>query len=301
MNKEIERAIIKTLVYSDIFNYPLSKEELWKFLIGKKTDKKNFIKLKLLKSLPRIVCLKKNLYYLYGRKKTIDIRNAREKESRKKIYIARKVIKKLSFVPTIQFIGISGALSLKNSGKKDDIDLFIIASRGSLWLTRLIMIIFLLLMGMYRRRNQSKVSDKICLNMLIDDSVLSFPKVRQNLYTAHEIVQMMPVFDRNDTYNKFRSENKWVEKFLPNAIDTRILRHKDIKRKDKKSLSIPISQYLNIFLGPFERLAKIIQLWFIKKHITTETVNDNFLAFHPLDYKKSILKEYNKRLIRYEV
>jgi len=296
MREEIKRAILKTLIYSDIFNYPLSQDELWKFLIGKKIDKESFDQL-LEDSLPEKVNFKNNFYCLKGREDIVQIRLARKKESQKKIVTAKKIIKQLTLLPTIQFIGISGALSLGNSSKEDDIDLFVIASKDRLWLTRLTIIIFLLFMGRYRRRNEIEVSDKICLNMLIDETALVFHKIRQNLYTAHEIVQLMQVFERNDMYKKFMGENKWVEKFLPNSIDTKILGYKDIKRKEGKSLNISISQYLNMF----NLLAKKLQLWFIKKHITSETVNDNFLAFHPLDYKNMTLKEYEKRLLKYEI
>lgn len=296
MHGEIERAILQTLIYSDIFDYPLSKDEVWKFLIAKKIDKESFEKL-FEDSLSEKVSFRNNLYCLIGREKIIVIRIKRKKESRGKMAIAKKIIKCLSFIPKIQFIGISGALALENSGEDDDIDLFVISSKGSLWLTRLAMIILLLLMGRYRRRNEREVSDKICLNMLIDDGALSFPKIRQNLYTAHEIAQMVPVFERNDMYSKFINSNRWVVKFLPNSIDIKILGYKDIKRKEKKSLSILISQYLNIF---FNLLAKKLQLWSIKKHITKETISDNFLAFHPLDYKEKVLSEYKKRLKLYK-
>jgi hypothetical protein len=223
----------------------------------------------------------------------------RKETSRKKLEIAKRIIKQLSIIPTVQFIGISGALSLENSSKDDDIDLFVIASKGSLWLTRLAMIILLMLMGIYRRRDENEVSDKICLNMLIDDGTLAFSKIRQNLYTAHEIVQLTPVFERNDTYSKFVNSNKWVEKYLPNAVVDRGTKRNYTRNNTESIISVVLRYVLRS--SALEKLAKNVQLWFIKKHITTETVNDNFLAFHPFDYKKSILKEYNKRLKKYEV
>ncbi len=153
MREEIERAILKTLIYSDIFDYPLSQDELWKFLIGHKTSRVSFDKA--LRDLSSKIIFKKGLYCFLDRERTVDIRIKRRKESQKKIVIAKKIIKRLYRIPTVQFIGISGALSLENSERNDDIDLFVIASKGSLWLTRLTMIILLMLMGRYRRRNQS--------------------------------------------------------------------------------------------------------------------------------------------------
>jgi len=297
MQDRIRRAILETLIYSDIFDYPLSKDELWKFLTSEKIDKESFEEL-LKDNLIEKVNFINSFYCLSGRGEIIQTRVKRKKESQKKIVIAKKIIKQLCCIPTIQFIGISGALSLENASVDDDIDLFVITSKGTLWLTRLAMIIVLLLVGRYRRRNQREVSDKICLNMLIDESVLVFPKSRQNLYTAREIVQLMPVFEQNNTYSKFINTNKWVEKFLPNAFKRGITLN--TTRNYAETFFSVVLRYI-LRISALEHLAKTVQLWFIKKHITTETVRNNFLAFHPLDYKNIILAEYKKRLQRYEI
>lgn len=298
MQDRIRRAILKTVIYSDIFDYPLSKGEVWRFLIGEKVGRIAFDNF-FAENLPEKVTFKNNFCYLLGREKIVKERIKRKKESQKKIVVAKKIIKLLSYIPTIQFIGISGALSLENSGKHDDIDLFVITSKDNLWLTRLVMIILLLLMGRYRRRNQREVSDKICLNMLIDESALTFPSNRWNLYTAHEIVQLLPVFERSDTHKKFIDANMWVEGFLPNAFSDRgATLHKTLNHTES---------LFGVFLrcvvrsSLIDNLAKKLQLWSIKKHQTNETVLDSFVAFHPLDYKKKVLRKYKKLLKLYEV
>jgi hypothetical protein len=285
--QEVGASVLKTLIYGDIFNYPISKDELWKFLIGKKLGRDSFEDF--LKSSPERIGFSDGFYYLSGRENNIKIRIKRKKESQRKILIAKKISKQLSVIPTIKFVGISGALSLENSERDDDIDLFVIVSKGSLWLTRLVMIIVLLFIGRYRRRNQREVSDKICLNMIIDESAMPFPKKRQDLYTAHEIAQLMPVFERDGIYRKFKIANRWVGKYLPNFVN-RIKNHESRIKSKKRNL---------LFI--FEHIAKIVQLWLIKKHITTETVKDNFLAFHPYDYKNKVLSEYKNRLKKYEI
>lgn len=288
--------ILKALIYSDIFDYPLTKEEIWKFLIGKKISRESFEKeLKyLINSEARPLGSDRKLYYLFDRKEIVEKRIKRKKESEKKLDLARKIIQKLSLVPTVLFIGISGGLALENAQEKDDIDLFVITSKGSLWITRLILVSLLIIMNQYRGRGK-KESQKICLNMLISEEALMFEKNRQNLYTAHEITQMLPVFERNNTYGKFIIANKWVEEFMPNAID-RIKNHELRIMEKQKSLFI-----IHYSLFILDKFAKSLQLLYMRGHKTTETINDKMLAFHTFEYKNYVLEEYNKRLKGYEI
>lgn len=291
--RSAEKAVIKTLVYSNIFKFPLSYDELWRFLISPKPVSKKLLT-ETLNNKSQNFTVKNGWHYLSYRERLIDIRLQRSNESSKKLTDAKKIVLYLSLVPTVYLVGISGALAMKNAGEQDDIDLFVITKSNTIWITRLILTLILQVFGARRNRSTKHAANTVCLNMFIDESVMAFPINRRDLYTAHEIVQMKPLFDRGNTYQKFLGANLWVKEFLPNSIDTKILRYKDIKKK--KLLSILVSQYLNIFLVFFEFIAKTIQLWYMKGHKTNETVNDHLLAFHPLDYKEIVLKEYKKRL-----
>lgn len=286
MQKSIKKAVLKTLIYSDIFDYPLSKEEIWKFLIGQKINKKDFYQE--LKSSPSEVYFRKNLYCLYDRKYILKIKTQREKISRQKLKIAKKVARWLSYIPTTLFVGVSGALSLKNSHKDDDIDLFVIASKNTLWFTRLVMVILLILTGQYRKRNAKDVCDKICLNMLIDETSLQLPFKHRDLYGAHEVIQLMPIFVKNNIYHRFLKANKWVGKFLPNGFDAKTLEDRGAG-ENKNLFSI------------FEYFAKLVQLWYMKRHQTKEIIQEHFLAFHPFPYREKILNLYNQKIKKYGV
>lgn len=318
MNEQIKKSILRTISYSDIFDYPLNKTEIWKFLISsEKVSKENFDRVLIASSLrvlhhrtkqstdvKGIATLSRkagflamteenDFYFLPDRAEIISKRLKRERESKRKFKIAQKAASFLSIIPTIYLIGLSGSLAMNNSDKDDDIDFFIIVKKNSIWTTRLLSLFILQILGKRRKRKDIKVKNKICINMIIDESILKMPKDRQNLYTAHEVAQMRPVFDRKDTYQKFIAANKWVRRFLPNSLDTKILRYKDTGRKNKKSL--------NIFFPALEYLAKKIQLWSINRHQTIETVDDHLLAFHPIDYGDLVMKEYNKRLKKYKI
>jgi predicted nucleotidyltransferase len=284
-----KNAIMKTLLYSDIFDYPLLEKEIWKYLISfEKADYQQFQKSLYLKD--RLFETRKNYYFLRGRKTLVNLREERKIASAKKIKFARQIIEKLAKVPSVRFIGISGALAMKNSGENDDIDLFVIASKKSLWITRMTIALFLKALGVYRGKNEKNISDKICLNMLLDETGLAFPRKRRDLYTAHEIVQIMPIFQKDNFYEKFINANSWIYDFLPNAL----MKKEDI---ENMKLSFLDRVFAEIFeFSPFDFIAKTFQIWYMKKRLTNETVLNNFIAFHPFNYKVFVLKKYSQKL-----
>lgn len=280
--QDLKKSILQTIIYSDIFDYPLTRNEIWRFLINNPSEME-------LSNLPHSIVKKDGFYYLRNRRDIVSKRLKREKESNKKLHLAKKIISELLIIPTVELIGISGALAMKNSDADDDIDLFVIAKKNTLWTTRLFLILFLEALGRRRRREVKDIKNKICLNFLIDESAMLLPKEMQNLYGAHEVVQLVPIFDRGNTYQKFINANSWVRKFLPNAIVIKKLRNKPAGRQ---------GQLLNYFLPIIEWFTKSFQLWYIQKHRTKEIIGDHFLAFHPLDYKDKILSAYKEQLDR---
>lgn len=292
MKNSLQRSILKTLVYADVFDYPLTFDQIWRFLISNKKVEKEKLREKM-KSFSKWVSFENGFYCL--KKRTLIIQKKRNKYfyNEKKIKIARKISSYIKFFPTILLIGISGGLAMRNAKNNDDIDFFIITKKNTIWITRFILIIFLGILGVRRKRADIKVSNKVCLNMFMDETALKLPKNKQNLYTAHEVLQMQPIFEKKDIYNFFLAANIWTKKFLPNGINDTIVLRKNKKNNEKKLADI-------LFLF-FEILAKRVQLWYMKKNRTTEIVSDKFLAFHPFDYKNKILTLYKERLNQYRI
>ena len=281
-----EQAILKTLLYSDIFDFPLTRDELWRFLISnKKITKEAFTTA--LQTLSHTIVLKNGLYCLRGREQTILTRKKNSKEVHKKMQIARKAAFYLAFIPTIRFIGISGGLALENVEKGDDIDFFIITKKGTLFMTRFWILLTLEWLNLRRKRNESEAVDKVCVNLLVDETRLAWPMGKRDLYVAHEISQMKPLFERGTTYEQFLMSNKWVEKFLPNTpLITPVLPGRRWKTTyySLQLLSVLISGLR------FESLVKKMQKHYMKKHQTSEVVTNTVLAFHPFDYRTKTME-----------
>jgi len=213
----MKKAILRTLAYADVFSYPLTKEEIRKWLISedrRQESRKKFahsLKLALDSCQIRVT---DGFYYLHNRKEIVKLREQREVWSQSKFKIARRVAPWLRFIPWVKMVGVTGALAMANSDQKDDIDLLIITSRDRLWLSRGLIVCFLRLTRLYRR--PGKIKNKICPNMLLDEKHLAMPKKERDLFSAHEVLQMKPLWERGRTHQRFLRANQWSQKFLPN-------------------------------------------------------------------------------------
>lgn len=280
------RSIIHTIIYADIFDFPLTKEELWRYLLIEQNPVSYAQFQKALKNLSPQVIKKDNFYLLKGREEIVQKRRTRQQNIAAKMSLARKTATMLFRIPTIQFIGISGALAMGNSDEDDDIDLFIIAKTNSVWITRLVSLFCLQVKGVRRKRNEKKAKNKICLNMFLSEQSLLVPQEKQDIYTAHEVVQLVPIFERNNLFQRFLEENSWVKGFLPNATSS-------LQTKEQKKSGFLIREFILVLLEP---LARILQLWYMKNHKTTEEVSNSTLAFHPFNWRKKALQKFSERI-----
>ena len=121
VNRQI---ILATLLYADIFDYPLTLDELWKYQIPYKGKKVSLEEITDFAHSSKEVSFFKNLVSLKERQDLFALRYHREKESKQKMIRAEKIIDVLQNIPTVELIGVSGSLAMGNAKKDDDIDLF---------------------------------------------------------------------------------------------------------------------------------------------------------------------------------
>lgn len=271
-------AIFSAEAYADIFEYPLTEEELRTWL-------------------PFVNNFKRPLPAVYpelveGQGEALKTRVKRAAWSKEKWERAKKVVAFLRFIPTIQLAGVTGGLAMNNAKKEDDIDLFFIASCGTVWITRLLVTCAVECLGIRRKPGEKDVRNKICLNMFVADDALSLPKNERDFFAAHEVLQMVPLWERGAIYKKFLLANRWAEKFLPNAWAEKY-RVLSIEYREKRTMQYAIRI--------FEPFARVFQLWYMKRHRTTEVISDSFIRFHPADARLWIKKAFAKRLAKRNV
>jgi len=256
------QAIIKTLAYASIFNYTLTPKEIHHWLIGEKASFKE---------------VQAGLKKIKLSTNFVDRKN-KDKIARRKWIIAKKVAKSLIRIPSVLSILVTGNLSMNNSGIDDDIDLLIITKKNTIWTTRFLANITTDLLKVRRRPMDKTFKDKICLNMFLDEEHLKIKD--QNIYTAHELLQAKPIYDKNHTYQKFISTNSWAKNYLPNA-------YPNINNYQT------INYHQNYLFKILEPTFCFIQKQYMRSKITRETITDGQLLFHPKNTKESIIKKYS--------
>lgn len=277
----ISQSILATLAYHDIFEYPLTEQQTYSYVIIKSPVSTFNKTLQLLLKEKKIV-QKDNLLFLKGRESIVKIRQVRKRSSAKKLEKALFYAKILRFIPTIKLLAISGALSMENADANDDIDLVIVTSKGSLWTTRLLA--NLILWPFRRKAGELHIKDKACLNMFLEFDSLKIGT--QNLYTAHEIAQMRPLWQRGKTYQSLIKANSWVKNYLPNWQPQQpdsIAAYKDYPLTTKH-------------LALLETFSKTFQLRYMRKRITSEKIGESQLFFHPGNTQSYILGKYESKL-----
>lgn len=274
-----EKAIKETLAYRAFFKYPLSFHQLATYLISKRTFDYDFFNKtikRLLKN--KSVRVKDGKYYVSGVKPlSWDLRAKRTKRIIKK---NRPIFALLASIPWVKMVGITGSVGAYNPEKKADVDIFVIASKNRLWLTRGFVVVLLKLAGSYHVHG--KKDGKVCPNILVDEEGLAWPKDKRNSYTAHEIILLQPVVNKNDTYLKFLRANKWALEYFPQFYVNIPKRFKGTRAE--KSVAVQ----------GLENIARKMQMRFMRDKKTTEVTTKHLIHFNKKDSTRRVLREFKK-------
>src|SRR5215831_9645836 len=203
--KKAELAILKTLVYFDIFDYPLSEKEIKNYLeydIGNEVFSSAILQL----SLDKIIFRVGEFYSLQNNRQRVEERLQGNLRAQPLLTKAANIGALLYKFPYVRAVAVSGSLSKNYADKKADIDFFIITKANRLWIARTILHLFKKLTFLVGKENF------FCMNYFVDEEALTISE--KNIYTAVEIVTLLPMAG-TFTLNKFFDKNQWTKKWLP--------------------------------------------------------------------------------------
>jgi hypothetical protein len=192
--------IIKPLIFLDIFDYPPTAVEVWRFLgvpaeLGEVVDFYSPLERgaepgeagcvtagfcsSATQNPPRPSATppeegtnKNGFYFLSGREELIKKRREFFELSEKKFKIAKRAAWLLHFIPIIKMIAVCNNFYYR---PQSDIDFFIITAANRLWLTRFFATIILDIF--YLRARGKKTADKVCLSFYLSEDNLNLEKI----------------------------------------------------------------------------------------------------------------------------
>jgi hypothetical protein len=202
--RSLEEAVLCTVAYADIFQYPLTLEELNRYLIG------------VAASLQQVALSVKNLeeivehngyYVLRGKETLVSLRKRREQIAEKMWPAALAYGKAIARLPYVRMVAMTGALAMKNVELGDDFDYLVATVPGRVWTARRILIQRVV-------KPAKRLKHEVCPNYILSENSLALSV--HDLFQAHELVQLIPLYGL-PVYQQMRVINRWTEEFLPNA------------------------------------------------------------------------------------
>ncbi|HEY9045808.1 MAG TPA: hypothetical protein VIN08_07920 [Ohtaekwangia sp.] len=204
--KPLSESILRTLLYYDIFNYPLKAEEIHRFLpTNHVTARAIEYELEEMSSKGYLFQFG-DLYSLQNNEAWATRRLKGNSEADKLLAVARKKGKFISSFPFVRGVLASGSLSKGYMDENSDLDFFIITKPGRLWIARMILVL-------YKRIFLFNSHKYFCVNYFIDTDHLEIEE--KNLFTATELATVIPLCDV-DLYAKLHQKNLWLRNFFPN-------------------------------------------------------------------------------------
>lgn len=311
MPTDLEQSIIKTLAFFDIFDYPLTLTEVWKWLykpgkINNQNPKLSDVKevLETSRFLQSKISQVEGFYALSGREASYLIRKQCNNLAEYKFNRAVRLIKFYKYLPFIKMIAICNSLAYSNSREEGDIDFFIITSKDKMWLARFLVICFVKLL--HKRPTCDKKRNTFDFSFFIDERFLNIKDVmfsqQGDIYYPYWLEQLMPIYNPQNFYQKFLTANQWYKDYLPNGLSNQFT----LEVKDH-FLSRLIKGIWGFILQPpflgslIKNLIRKFQTRIIDQNLrelvnidTRVVINDKMLKFHSNDRREVFYKKWKE-------
>ncbi len=272
----LREAIIKTIVFFDLFEYPLTPLEISNYL-----DRRiNLEEITLFLNNSNIISQKNGFYFLAGREEILTTRAKRYNYTNRKIKIARRFISLFRFLPFIRTVALANSIGDHNLRDGSDIDLFVISASRRIWLSRLFLAGAAKILG--RRPTIHRKQDKICLSFYISTDHLDLSDLELaggDPYFNYWQRSLFLLYNRERTYEQFRAVNN---------------------RDTAETKFAPTKATTGSFGNLMERLAKSFQLRVMAPDLKTansETSGvvlcDDVLKFYRQDRRREFLDKFN--------
>ena len=208
-----------------------------------------------------------------------------------------RYIPMLRHIPFLRYVSVCNNLSFSKIEDGSDIDLFIIAKKGRLFIVRTFVTFILQILGV--RRHGNRVKSRFCLSFFIDDSHLDLSDIAisNDIYLAFWFKYQLPILD-DGVSKDLISKNTWIKNYFEDGVVFR-----DYKLTANKSYIKSILTFtLEGVFGDF--LEKILSSWqfkrskkkaFLLEDKSGIIITENILKFHNNDRRREYRNKWFKK------
>lgn len=295
----LESAILRTVAYFDLFSYPLTSWEIWKWLSA---GSASFAEVQ--DCLARSAILQEKLEhqsgftFLRGRSGMLKDRQERYRLALAKLDRAERFTRTLVRIPFIRAVFACNSLGIANARAESDIDFFIVVQRQHVWAARLLAAGWAKLRKL--RPMPGNRADKFCLSFFVADDALDLSALRLDTdpYLTMWVATLVPLYDPAKLHAALWQANAWVQRALPNAAPRALAQQRHVSQSLLAQTLAPIAG-----TQAFERMAERLQrralapnLRALANQDTRVVLNDRMLKFHDNDRRQEYSQAFASRL-----
>lgn len=300
--KNIREAVTRTMVFFDIFEFPLTLDEISHYLLGLKVDRPH-LRLSLEQS--NSIDHHHGYYFLKNRHELVERRNMNLSVVDKLWKRVYRFLSIFSAIPFIKMIAVCNTLAYNNPTLESDIDLFVVTKKNRLFTARAILSILTHLLGI--RRHGRKITGRFCLSFFASENVINFEGLclkPYDIYAAYWMMSLAPVYGE-ETYAKFVAENTWSKRYFPDGITprTEFLRQpglisRTVKYFLEKALSGNFGDKIERFFGKYmvDRAEKKADRLADRRGTI---ISRDMLKFHDQDIREVVRELWEARIKKF--
>ena len=284
-----ELAVLRSVTYAALFDYPLTLAQLHASLIGVRADADTVAAWwKTSEFLQATVDHQDGLYFPSGRCDLLRTRTRREALSRDLLDRDRRILTVVAGMPFVRMVALSGSLAHLNAETSADLDLFVITAPHRVWSVTLSLLVIARLFG-WRRR--------LCLNYVVSENALRVEPA--DLFSANQIIHLRPIVG-DDVFARFVDANPFVREFYPNF---RPPGHQAI-RPSGQGLKALLERVLCFGAAQIaERVARAIYGWHLNRRAASWRSRDQVrldaecLKLHTSSHRAAALERYDTAVL----
>jgi hypothetical protein len=189
-------------------------------------------------------------------------------------------------------VAVCNNLAFGKVSEGSDVDLFVVAKTGRLFIVRSFITFLLQIFGV--RRHGKNISGRFCLSFFVDEEKMNLSPIAigYDIYLAYWIKSMVPlILESSSVIDELISKNQWARRYFDNENEFIIDKKNILKVSMGKKIARSFLKY--ILNGRFgDSLEKRLKKWQIKRAVKKKdnsgayanlVIDDHILKFHNID------------------